>query len=172
MKIVSDYIKEYEFKIPPKEITYSDEEPLKLSNEISFYHNKSKFRKELNRLQNLFHRYLKTSLIAAGIRDSYLKETYSENFLILLFTDNKIIKETNQIIEANSDVEILSNCFYLESSTKYILLLAKDMDGLISGIDTMEEIFTQTFEDYFSRKKFDDYIKICPFKMTSCAKSS
>lgn len=174
MKIVSDYIKEYEFKIPPKEITYGDEEPLKLSNEFTFYHNKSKFRKELNRLQFLFKRYLKTSLIAAGIRDSYLKEKYSENILILLFTDNKIMKETNQIIEAHSDVEpkILSNCFYLESSTRYILLLAKDMDGLISGIDTMEEIFTQTFEDYFRQKEFGEYIKIRQFKMTSCAKSS
>ena len=78
MKIVSDYIIEYKFKIPPKEITYGSEEPLKLSSEFSFYHNKSKFRKELNRLQNLFHRYLKTSLIAAGIRDSYLKKTFSE----------------------------------------------------------------------------------------------
>ena len=166
MKIVSDYIKEYEFKIPPKEITYGDEEPLKLSNEFTFYHNKSKFRKELNRLQFLFKRYLKTSLIAAG--------KYSENILILLFTDNKIMKETNQIIEAHSDVEpkILSNCFYLESSTRYILLLAKDMDGLISGIDTMEEIFTQTFEDYFRQKEFGEYIKIRQFKMTSCAKSS
>ena len=172
MKSMSDYIKECEFKIPPKEIIYGDEEPLKLSNEFSFYHNKNMFRKELNRLQNLFLRYLKTSLVAAGIRDSYLKEKYSENFLLLLFTDNKIMKETNQIIKAHSDVEIHPNCFYLESSTKYILLLAKDMDGLISGIDTMEEIFSQTFEDYFSRKKFDEYIKICPFKMTSCAKSS
>ncbi|TFG22794.1 MAG: hypothetical protein EU529_09315 [Promethearchaeota archaeon] len=169
---MSDYIKEYEFKIPPKEIIYGDEEPLKLSNEFSFYHNKNIFRKELNRLQNLFLRYLKTSLVAAGIRDSYLKEIYSENHLIIIFTDNKIVKETNQIIEAHSDIEILSKCFYLESSTKYMLLISKDMDGLISGIDTMEEIFTQTFEEYFSRKKFDEYIKICPFKITSCAKSS
>ena len=53
-----------------------------------------------------------------------------------------------------------------------MLLLAKDMDGLISGIDTMEEIFIQTFEDYFNRKKFEEYIKIPPFKMTSCVKSS
>ena len=177
MKIMSDYIKEYEFKNSPKEITYSNEEPLKLNSEFTFYHNKNIFRKELNRLQNLFLRYLKTSLVAAGIRDSYLKEIYTENFLIILFTDNKIIKETTQIIEAveaNSDVEakILSNCFYLESSTKYMLLLAKDMDGLISGIDTMEEIFTQTFEDYLNRKKFENYIKICPFKMIGCAKSS
>ncbi len=171
---MSDYIKEYEFKNSPKEITYGNEEPLKLSNEFSFYHNKNKFRKELNRLQNLFLRYLKTSLVAAGIRDSYLKEIYSENLLIIIFTDNKRIKETNQIIEANSDVEakLLSNCFYLESSTKFMLLLAKDMKGLNSGIDTMEEIFTQTFKDYLSQKKFDDYIKICPFKMISCAKSS
>ena len=171
MKIVSDYIKEYEFKIPPKEITYGNEQPLKLNSEFTFYHNKNKFRKELNRLQNVFKKYLKTSLIAAGIRDTYLKEKYSENFLILLFTDNEIMKETNQIIAAHSDVKIHPNCFYLESNTKYILLLAKDMDGLNSGIDTMEEIFTQTFEDYFNRKKFDEYIKICPFKMTSCAKS-
>ena len=80
---MSDYIKEYEFKISPKKITYGDEKPLKLSNEFSFYHNKSLFRKELNRLQYLFHKYLKTSLLAAGIRDSYLKEKYSGNYLII-----------------------------------------------------------------------------------------
>ena len=171
MKIVSDYIKEYEFKHPPKEIKYYDDDPLKLSSEFSFYHNKSGFRKELNRLQYLFRDYLKTSLNAAGIRDSYLKEEYTENYLIILFTTSKNVKDTNQIIEAHSKIEILSGCFYLKSSSKYMLLLTKDMDGLNSGIDTLVEIFTQTFKDYFNRKKFDEHIKIRPFKMTSCTKS-
>jgi len=169
---VSDYVKEYEFKNPPKEIKYYDDKPLELSNEFSFYHNKSLFRKELNRLQYIFKNYLKTSLIAAGIRDSYLKEEFTEKFLILMFTTSKIIKNTNQIIEVHSQMEIPSGYFYLESNSKYMLLLTKDKDGLNSGIDTLEEIFTQTFKDYFNRKKFDEYIKIRPFKMISCAKSS
>ena len=172
--MVSDYIKEYEFKHTPKEIKYYDNDPLKLSNEFSFYHNKSRFRKELNRLQYIFRDYLNTSLIAAGIRDSYLKEEYTENYFIVLFTTSKNVKDTNQIIETHSKIEIPSGCFFLKSSSKYLLLLTKDMDGLNSGIDTLEEIFTQTFEDYFNRKKINEHehIKIRPFKMTSCTKFS
>ncbi|MFX1394321.1 MAG: hypothetical protein ACFFAH_12210 [Promethearchaeota archaeon] len=167
-----DYVKEYEFKNRPKEINYYDDKPLELSSEFSFYHNKSLFRKELNRLQYLFRNYLKTSLIAAGIRDSYLKEEFTEKFLIILFTTSKIIKDTNRIIEAHSVMEIPSGCFYLESNSEYLLILTKDMDGLNAGIDTLEEILTQTFKDYFNRKKFEEYIKIRPFNMISCAKSS
>ena len=166
---MTDYIKEYVFKNPPKEITYYDDEPLKLSGEFSFFHNKSKFRKELNRLQYLFKEYLKTPLIAAGIRDTYLKEEYTEKYLIILFTTNEIIKDTNQIIEQYSGKDIHSGCYFLKSNSNYLLLLAKDLKGLISGIDVMEEIFKQTFEDYLKRKKFEDFIKIRPFIMSGCS---
>ena len=165
---MTDYIKEYEFKNPPKEITYYDDEPLKLSKEFSFFHNKTKFRKELNRLQYLFKEYLKTPLIAAGIRDSYLREDYTEKYLIVLFATNEIVKDTNRIIEKHSGKEINSGCFFLESTPNYLLLLTEDMDGLKSGIETMELIFKQTFEDYFIRKNFEDFIKISSFKMIGC----
>jgi hypothetical protein len=49
-----------------------------------------------------------------------------------------------------------------------MLLLTKDMDGLHAGTNIMEEIFTQVLEDYFSRKNFDDFIKIPQFKIISC----
>ena len=163
-----DYIKNYEFKDNPKEITYFDGEPLRLSKEFSFYHNKNWFRKELNRFQYLFKTYLKNPLIAAGIRDSYLKEEYSENYLIVLFTDAQSIKNTNNIIEANLAKEISQGCFYLISNTNYLLLLAKDKNGLISGLSIMEEILTQTLEDYFNQQQFDDFIKIRPFKLSNC----
>jgi len=171
-KTMTDYIKEYEFKNPPKEITYLDEEPLKLTKEFSFFHNKSKFRKELNRLQYLFKSYLKTPLIAAGIRDTYLKEEYTEKYYILLFTTSEVVREANKIIEKRSKIDIPSGCFLIETNPKYLVLLAMEMDGIISGIDKLEEIFNQTFEDYFNRKEFDEFIKIRPFKMSGCATSS
>jgi len=166
---MTEYIKEFEFKNPPKEITYYDDEPLKLTKEFSFFHNKSKFRKELNRLQYLFKEYLKTPLIAAGIRDTYLKEEYTEKYFIILFTTNEIIKETNQIIEQYSGKDIQSGCYVLKSNLSYLLLLAKDLNGVILGIDILEEIFNQTFKDYFKRKRFEDFIKIRPFIMSGCS---
>jgi hypothetical protein len=167
-----DYVKKYKFKNPPKEITYLDDEPLKLSNQFSFYHNKSMFRKELNRLQYLFKNYLKTPLIAAGIRDTYLKEEYTAKYFIILFTTADVVRETNPIIEIRSEIDISSGCFLMESTTKYLILLAVEMEGLISGIDKLEEIFNQTFEDYFSRKNFDEFIKIGPFRMSGCTNPS
>ena len=44
---MSKNIRDYEFRSNPKEITYFDYEPLKLTREFNFFHNKSKFRKEL-----------------------------------------------------------------------------------------------------------------------------
>jgi len=151
-----DYIKNYEFTNNPKEITYFDGEPLKLSKEFSFYHNKNWFRKELNRFQYLFKTYLKTPLLASGIRDSYLKEEYTENYLILLFTDEVTMKNINNIIETNQNKEISEGCFYIISDTKFMLLLAKEKNGLVSGLDVMGEILTQTLEDYFNQQQFDD----------------
>lgn len=163
-----DYIKNYEFTNNPKEITYFDGEPLKLSKEFSFYHNKNWFRKELNRFQYLFKTYLKTPLLASGIRDSYLKEEYTENYLILLFTDEVTMKNINNIIETNQNKEIPEGCFYIISDTKFMLLLAKEKNGLVSGLDVMGEILTQTLEDYFNQQQFDDFIKIRPFKLYNC----
>jgi len=163
-----DYIKNYEFKDNPNEITYFDGEPLKLSKEFTFYHNKNWFRKELNRFQYLFKTHLKNPLLASGIRDTYLKEEYAENYLILLFTDGITVKNTNHIIETNLDKEISQGCFYIVSDTKYLLLIAKEKKGLISGLNVMEEILTQTLEDYINQQRFDDFIKIRPFKLFNC----
>ena len=167
---MSGYIEEYEFKTPPKEITYYDDKPLELNQELTFYHNKTQFRKELTRLQYLFKKYLKNTLLASGIRDSYLKKEYSEEYFIVLFADINLVKEINQIVEKHSEKEILPRCFFLESNSNYMVLLSKDIEGLTLGIDEMESIFTQTFEDYLNRKQFDDYIKIRQFKMISCKK--
>ncbi len=165
---MSKNIKDYEFRSNPREITYLDDAPLKLDKNFSFFHNKIKFRKELTRLQLIFKDYTKISLLASGIRDSYLKEEYSEKFFIVIFTTNQAIKDANQMIDPYKDTNIKPGCFYLESTTNYLILLAKNMEGLTSGIATLEEIFTQTFEIYFKQKNQDDYIKIKPFKLFNC----
>lgn len=165
---MSKNIKDYEFRSNPREITYLDNEPLKLDRNFSFFHNKNKFRKELTRLQLIFKDYTEISLPAYGIRDSYLKEEYSEKFFIVIFTTNQAIKDANQMIYPYKDTNIKLGCFYLESTPNYMLLLAKDMEGLTSGIDTLEDLFTQTFELYFEQNKLEDYIKIKPFKLFNC----
>ncbi len=165
---MSKNIKDYEFRSNPREITYLDDAPLKLDKNFSFFHNKIKFRKELTRLQLIFKDYTKISPLASGIRDSYLKEEYSEKFFIVIFTTNQAIKDANQMIDPYKDTNIKPGCFYLESTTNYLILLAKNMEGLTSGIATLEEIFTQTFEIYFKQKNQDDYIKIKPFKLFNC----
>lgn len=169
---MSDYIKEFEFEKEPKEITYIEGEPLKLNKEFVFFHNKNLFRKELTRLQYLFKSFTNIPLIASGIRDTYLKDEFSQKYLIVIFTTNEVIKETNQIIKNNSNVEINSNCFFLKTTSTYMLLLAKDLKGLILGLDTIEDILKQVMEDYLNKKNFDDYIKIRSFKLLDCITSS
>ena len=83
-----ELLKEFTFEKPPSKIIYFDKEPLKLSNEFMFFHNKNKFRKDLVRLQNLIKSYTKSPLHAAGIRDSYLKEEFSEEYLIIILVSN------------------------------------------------------------------------------------
>jgi len=168
---MSNFLKEYKFDNFPLKITYLDKEPLKLNSEFIFFHNKSKFRKELSRLQYLIKSYTNVPLHAAGIRDSYLKEELSENYLIILFTISDIVKKANEIIEANLSNEIKPGCFYLESNTDYMLLLSHDMEGLIFGIDNMESILEQVLEDYARQKRFDDYIKVRSFKLSNCKNS-
>lgn len=165
---MSEYIEEYEFKNQPKKITYFDADPLNLTKELNFFHNKNKFRKELTRLQYLFRDYTGFSLIASGIRDSFLKEEYTEKYLLIIFTDNEIIQKANDMIEKNLDIEFQPGCYYLEANSEYLLLLSKDMKGLVAGVDLMEEIFTQTFKHYFEQNNLNEFIKIRPFKLFNC----
>lgn len=165
---MTDYIKKFKFKESPKEITYLKGVPLELNEDFVFFHNKSKVRKDLTPLQHLFKSYTQTPLLALGIRDSYLDEELTEKYLIIIFTTSEIIKDANDILSGYTDVVINKGCFYLEANSKYMLLLTKDMDGLHSGTTIMEEIFTQVLEDYFSRKNFDEFIKISQFKINSC----
>ena len=167
---MSKNIRDYEFRSSPRDITYLNDEPLKLDKDFCYFHNKNKFRKELTRLQLISKNYTNITLNASGIRDSYLKEDYSEKFLIVIFTTNQVIKNANQIIIPYKNTEIKPGCFHLESTPQYMLLLAKDMEGLISGVDTMEDILTQTFKLHFEQGKLDEYIKIKPFKLFSCTK--
>ena len=166
---MSNFLKEFKFEKSPPIIKYFDKEPLKLTNEFVFFHNKSKFRKELTQLQYLIKSYTNAPLHAAGIRDSYLKEENSEKFLITLFTNPETIKKTNKIIENHSGIEIDKGCFYLEADTNFMLLLSKDKEGLTLGVKTMEAILKQVLEDYMNQKKFDDYIKVRTFELMDCS---
>lgn len=168
---MSTFLKEFEFEKAPFKIKYLDGEPLRLTNEFIFFHNKSKFRKELNQLQYLIKSYTKIALHAAGIRDSYLKEEHSEKWLIILFTTPETVKKSNEILGRHSELELKSGCFYLHTTSEYILLLSKDMVGLKKGIEAMENILTQVLADYMNQNRFDDYIKVCSFELSDCIKS-
>lgn len=165
---MSTYLSKFEFEPDVKEIQYLEGEPLKLNEKFSFFHNKNFFRKNLNRLQNLMKDYLRNSLTAAGIRDSYLKEEYSEKYLIVLFTDIETIKNANQILAPKENIDIKPSCYYMESAGEYFLLLAREKEGLKLGLETMELILKQVLDHYFNQKNFDEYIQIVPFKLHSC----
>lgn len=165
---MSSYLKEFKFEKTPLKIIYIEDEPLKLNSNFIFFHNKSKFRKELTRLQYIIKSYTKIALHAAGIRDSYIGQEYSDKFYIVLFTTSETVKHTNDFINKHTDIEINPGCFYLETTSDFMLLLSKDMDGLIFGVATMESILKQTLEDYLNQQKFDDYIKIRPFELINC----
>ncbi|MFW9930950.1 MAG: hypothetical protein ACFFD1_16295 [Candidatus Thorarchaeota archaeon] len=165
------YLERFEFDKKPDDLNYVDGEPLKLNNEFNFFHNKNKFRKELNRLQYIFKKFTGDSLVASGIRDTYLKEEYTENNLLVLFTDNQIVKNTNTILQSNLKRAISTGCYLITVSSEYILLIAKDIDGLILGVDLLEELFTQVFEHYMKQKKFDEYVTIRQFNASGCTKS-
>ncbi len=164
---MSRYLDKYEFENPPKEIKYYDDEPLKLNNEFQFFHNKNTFRKEITDLQYLFKEYVNFALNAAGIRDSFLKEEYTESNLILIITTPKVIHEANKIFESyNRGVD--KGCFYIRSTSEYIFLKANELKGMKDGLDIIYDILKQTLDDYFNQKKFDDYIKIRPLEIYSC----
>lgn len=164
---MSKYITEFTFKTPPKSLIYIEGEPLKLTERFDFFHNKSKIRKALNLLQYLFNSYIKTPLLASGIRDSYLTEEFTEEFLIVLFTTPEIIKKANDIIEKYSNIEITEGKFYLVSTQDYMLLLSKDIEAINTGIEYMEETFRQILEDYFTKKNFEEFIKVRQFSLSN-----
>ena len=165
---MSPLLSEFSFKKPPKNISYKEGVPMKLSNELSFFHNKNRFRKELTRLQLLLKNYINQTLPASGIRDTYLKEDYTEHYLIVILTDNETIKNADKIVKVSENITIKPECFYIESKDNYLLLLTKDMAGLISGIDYLEDIFTQILEDYIKQKNFEEYIQIRQFVLSNC----
>lgn len=164
---MSNHITEFNFGTAPKNITYIAGEPLNLSERFDFFHNKSKIRKVLNLLQYLFKSYIKTPLLASGIRDTYLKEEYSEEYLIILFTTPDIMKNASEIIELYSNIEFTKGKFILVTTQDYMLLLAKDMDAINSGVEYMEEILKQILEDYFTKKDFEDFIKVRQFSLSN-----
>ena len=168
---MSLYLDSFKFTYMPNELNYVDGDPLNLNNQFNFFHNKNKFRKNLNRLQSIFKEYTGNSLVASGIRDTYINEEFTENYLLVLFTDNQVVKTTNNILQANLKREISPGCYYLTATSEYLLLLAKDMKGLISGIELMEELFLQVFDHYMKQKKFDEFIKIRQFNAFGCSKS-
>ncbi|MFO8017066.1 MAG: hypothetical protein R6U96_00380 [Promethearchaeia archaeon] len=165
---MSEYIKEYEFDNAPNEISYSDGEPLKLNNKFRFYHNKSFFRKDLNPLQYLFKSYLKQALLAVGIRDSYIKPEYGENYLMVIFTIPDKIHKANTILEEYENKDFDKNCYFMKATSEYLLLIAKKKDALQDGIEIMKEILKQTLENYLNLKDFDKYIKIRNFRIKNC----
>ncbi len=165
---MSDYIKKFEFKENHNEITYIEEPPIELNEDFVFYHNKSKVRKELNSLQYLFKSFTKNPLLALGIQDSFLKKEYTDKYFIILFTTSEHVKNTNGIIAEYIDIEINQGCFYLVTTSDYMLLLTEDMDGLKSGANIMEEILNQVLDDYFTKKQFNDFIKIRQFRINKC----
>ncbi len=169
---MSKFLKEFEFEKTPQEITYFDNDPLELHNEFMFLHNKSKFRKELTRLQNLIKSYTKAPLMVTSIRDAFLKKEYTEKYLIVLLTTSQYVKEVNTIIEAYSGIDFNPGCVFLEANSKYMLLLTRDMEGLILGVNIMELILKQILENYLNEKRFDEYITIRPFKLIDCSESS
>ncbi len=156
-----------EFELNQVKVSYNEGRPLELNNDFNFFHNKNKFRKELNKLQYLFRNYTGDSLVASGIRDSYLKEEISEEFLIIFFATNDTVKNANEFIEPKKNLVLEAGHYYLESTTNYILLLSKDMIGLVAGIDTLNSIFTQVFEHYLKANTPEDYVKIRPFEIYS-----
>lgn len=168
---MSDYVEKYEFEKEPKEIEYKEGEPLKLTKEFRFYHNKVKFRKDLKSLQNLFEKYTKHPLIAAGIRGSYLKDEYFEKYLVILFTTvDKIKKGTELVDRTLNGKDIEKDCFIMESTSDCLTVVAKDMDGIKFGIQNLELLLEQTLEDYLQQKEFDKFIQIRPFRLYNCPK--
>ncbi|MFO7798035.1 MAG: hypothetical protein ACQERB_10525 [Promethearchaeati archaeon] len=167
---MSNYIKKFEFKEEPREFNYKEGEPLDLTEEFRFYHNKLKFRKELTPLQYLFADFFNTTLQASAIRDSYIKKEYDDVYLMVIFSGPETIKNANKIIEKHLNISLNQGCYYMESTSDNMLLLSKDIEGIRSGVEKMREILQQVLDDYFERKQFDEFIKLRQFNLFDCAK--
>ncbi|MHA1915917.1 MAG: hypothetical protein ACW986_12290 [Promethearchaeota archaeon] len=165
---MSNYLKEFEFKKQPEKFSFTDEDPLNITEEFVFYHSKSKMRKALNQLQYLFKSYTKNPLLALGIRDSFLSDEYADEFLIVLFTVPEGVEQINKIIQENSEIHIKDGCFYIRVSSTYLLLLARDIEGVSAGINTVVDLMTQVLDHYFDKKGFEDFIKIRTCKINGC----
>ncbi|MEJ2249218.1 MAG: hypothetical protein P8Y70_03430 [Candidatus Lokiarchaeota archaeon] len=165
---MTDYIKKFEFEVKPKQISYNAGEPLKLNSEFRFYHNKHKIRKELSALQYLFQDYIKNPLLATGIRDSYVKADYTENYLFVVLATAKTIKNTNEIIEEFVSKDLGNNCYYIKTDEDSLLIFAKNSGGITAGIQQTISILKQVLESYFERKQFDEFIKIPQFLLYDC----
>ncbi|MHA1374003.1 MAG: hypothetical protein ACTSR7_06890 [Promethearchaeota archaeon] len=152
---MTNHLKEFELNKDSAKISYNEGEPLKLNNDY------------VNKLQYLFKKYTGDSLVASGIRDTYLKEEISEDFLIVFFTTNDTVKNADDVIEPKINLAFETGDYYLKSSTNYILLMSKDMAGLTAGINTLESVFTQVFEHYLKINDPEDYVKIRPFEIYS-----
>ncbi len=159
-----------QFKLDNENINveFHSGDSLKITSEFKFYHNKLKFRKEINTLQFLFKKYLDNPLQATGIRDSYLDEEYSNTFLILIFSTYENIKNLNIFMKKYKELEIDHSCFFTESNSEYIILLSKDIEGIKEGIHILEDIFNQILTKYFENRNFNEYIQIFPFKINNC----
>jgi len=82
-----------------------------------------------------------------------------------LFTTPEVVESINSIIEKNSNIVLAEGAYYITTTSKFLLLLAKDLKGINSGINIMEEILKQILEAYFDKKNFEDFMKIHPFKL-------
>ena len=160
--------KKFEFENEPKAITYNESNPLKLTNEFRFYHNKLKFRKNLNDLQYLFQEYLKFPLIAAGIRDTYVKVEYTENYLFMILTTPEIIKDTNRIIKEFVEKDPGKDCYYIKCTEEWFLLFAKNLKAIRAGIERSHKMLKQILKSYFETQEYDEYIKIPAFLLYDC----
>ena len=111
--------------------------------------------------------YVNLALHASGIRDTYLREEYTKNNLLLIFTTPEVIHKADQIFETHNKI-VENGCFYIRSTSEYTFLKATDMKGMKAGIEIFYDLLKQTLDDYFNQKKFDDFIKIRPFEIYSC----
>jgi hypothetical protein len=165
---MTKYVEKFEFSQEPLEFQFLEGEPLKLHKEFNFFHNKNKFRKHLNKLQYLFKDRAGYALGASGIRDTYLDEQYFDEYLIVLFTTKEIMKGANAIMQNYINKSVVNGCFLLETTSRYMILIAKDMTGLLQGINMMELVFFQTFEHYFKLNNFQEFVQIRPFRVYDC----
>jgi hypothetical protein len=150
----------YKFPIKPKFVEYHENESFKLHKDLNLFHNKVRIRKPITNMQNLFKDRLGIPLDAPAIRDSYLMKEFSNKYLILLCSELEQEKKLNKIIEKYEKNQLKNNGYEIEITKDFILLKALNLKGFELGINTLTEIFEQTFSKYFEIKDYDQYIQI------------